>query len=97
MSALIFAPSARRDVLDIFDYIARDKPIAAANWIDKNEEKCALIATMPGFGERRPEFGPEIRSNVVGRYVIFYRPINDGIEVVRGIAGDRDIRSLQLA
>ena len=94
MPALIFAPSARQDLLDIFDYIARDKPVAAANWIDKIEKKCELIATMPGFGESRPEYGADIRSSVVGRYVIFYRPINDGIEVVRVIAGDRDIRSL---
>ena len=94
MSALIFAPSARQDLLDIFDYMARDNPIAAANWIDKIEERCELIARTPEFGEVRPEYGADIRSNVVGRYVIFYRPINDGIEVVRVIAGDRDIRSL---
>lgn len=94
MPALIFAPSARQDLLDIFDYIARDKPIAAANWIDKIEEKCALIATMPGLGEKRPEYGQYIRSSIVGRYVIFYRPVDDGIEVVRVISGGRDVRSL---
>ncbi len=94
MSRLIFAPSARLDLLDIHDYIARDKPNAAANWIDRIEEKCELIAATPEFGEKRPEYGPGIRSSVVGRYVIFYRPMEDGIEVVRVIAGDRDIRSL---
>jgi toxin ParE1/3/4 len=94
MPSPIFAPSARLDLLDIFDYIARDKPTAAANWIDKIEEKCELIAATPEFGESRPEYGADIRSSVVGRYVIFYRPIRDGIEVVRVIAGDRDIRSL---
>jgi toxin ParE1/3/4 len=94
MAALIFAPSARRDLLDILEYIARDKPIAAADWIDKIEEKCQLLATMPESGENRPEYGADIRSSVVGRYVIFYRPTNDGIEVVRVVAGDRDIRSL---
>ena len=94
MPALIFAPSARLDLLNIFDYIARDKPSAAASWIDKIEGKCALIATTPEFGERRPEYGADIRSSVVGRYVIFYRAIEGGIEVVRVIAGDRDIRSL---
>ena len=94
MSKLILAPSARLDPLDIHEYTARDKPNAAANWIDKIEEKCALIAATPEFGEKRPEYGPDIRSSVVGRYVIFYRPIEDGIEAVRVMAGDRDIRSL---
>jgi toxin ParE1/3/4 len=48
--AFTFAPSARQDLLDIFNHIALDKPIAAANWIDKIEEKCKLMATMPGWG-----------------------------------------------
>ena len=94
MAKLIIVASAKRDLTDIFDYIARDKPIAAANWVDKIEEKCKLIASTPQFGEVRLEFGSEIRSSTVGRYVIFYRPIENGIEVLRVIAGDRDIRSL---
>ena len=91
MAKLIVAPSAQQDLSDIYDYIARDKPIAAANWV---EEKCKLIAATREFGERRPEYGTNIRSSVVGRYVIFFRPIENGIEVARVIAGDRDIRSL---
>lgn len=94
MAKLIFSPSAQQDLSDIFDYIARDKPFAAANWVSKIEDKCRLIATVPDFGELRPEYGREIRCSVVGRYVIFYRAILDGIEVLRVIPGDRDIRSL---
>jgi len=94
MATLIIAPSAQQDLSDIYDYIARDKPIAAGNWVEKIEEKCNLIAETPKFGERRPEYGADIRSSVVGRYVIFFRPIENGIEVARVIAGDRDIRSL---
>ena len=94
MAILIISPTARQDLSDVFDYIARDKPIAAANWIETIEQKCKLIATTPEFGEKRPEYGVDIRSSVIGRYVIFFRPIRDGIEVVRVIPGDRDIRSL---
>ena len=94
MSRLVFAPSARQDLSDIFDFIARDKPIAAVNWVEKIEEKCKLLAATPGIGETRREFGPEVRSSFVERYVIFFRPIHDGIEVLRVIAGDQDIRSI---
>ncbi len=94
MATLIIAPTARQDLSDIFDYIARDKPIAAANWVETIEQKCKLIATTPELGEKRPEYGGDIRSSVVGRYVIFFRPHRDGIEVVRVIRGDRDIRSI---
>ena len=94
MATLIIAPAAQQDLADIFDYIARDKPIAAANWVDMIEQKCRLIATTPEFGEKRPEYGRDIRSSAVGRYVIFYRPVRGGIEVARVIPADRDIRSL---
>ena len=94
MATVRFAPSARADMSEIFEYIARDKPIAAARWIDTIEEKCDLIATRPNFGELCPEYGADIRCSFVGRYVIFFRPIDDRIEVVRMIAGNRDTRSL---
>ena len=99
MPRLIFSPSSRQDLIEIFDFIARDKPIAASNWIDLIEEKRKLVAETPEFGEKRPEYGANIRSCVVGRYVIFYRTIDNsiedqGIEVVRVISGDRDIRLL---
>ena len=94
MAKLTISPSARQDLLAIFDYIARDKPIAAANWIDTIEEKCELLASAPESGEQCQEYGANIRSSTVGRYVIFYRPVGEGIEVIRVIPGDRDIRSL---
>ena len=94
MPQVVMAPSAQRDLWSIFDCISRDKPIAAANWIETVEQKCKLIATAPELGEGRTEYGLEIRSSFAGRYVIFYRSIDDGIEVVRIIPGDRDIRSL---
>ncbi|MDX1926864.1 MAG: type II toxin-antitoxin system RelE/ParE family toxin [Pirellulaceae bacterium] len=94
MAKLIISPTARQDLLDICDYITRDKPLAALSWVEKFEEKCKLIAAMPEFGELRPEYGSEVRSSVIGRYVIFYRAIDGGVEVARVIAGDRDIRSL---
>ena len=94
MPQLVFSPSARQDLSDIFDYIARDKPQAARDWIETIEEKCELIVSSRELGEGRPEYGADIRSSVVGRYVIFYRPMREGIEVVRVIPGDRDIQSL---
>ena len=81
MAKLIIAPAAQQDLSDIFDYIARDKPIAAANWVETIEQKCMLIATAPEFGEKRPECGSDIRSSAVGRYVVFYRLVSGGIEV----------------
>jgi toxin ParE1/3/4 len=94
MASVVFAPRAREDLSSIFDYIANDKPLAAVRWLKSIQDKCGLIASAPEIGERRPEYGPDIRGTVVGRYVIFYRPLPDGVEVVRVVAGERDIRCL---
>ncbi|WP_246119946.1 type II toxin-antitoxin system RelE/ParE family toxin [Blastopirellula retiformator] len=94
MPVLVFAPSARDDLLAAYNFIASDKPLAATKWINAIEEKCRLLAAMPTLGENRPELGVEIRSSVFGHYVIFFRQIPNGAEIVRVIAGERDIRSL---
>lgn len=94
MPTLVIAPSARQDLSEIVDYIARDKPQAAVKWVERIEKKCELIATNPMSGEQRAEYGIDVRSTLIGRYVIFYRPIADGIEVTRVIPGDRDVRAL---
>jgi toxin ParE1/3/4 len=94
MAVARFSVSARADMWEIFTYIARDKPVAASRWVDSIEEKCDFISATANFGERRPDFGADIRSHVVGRYVIFFRYIENGIEVVRVVAGDRDTTTL---
>ena len=40
------------------------------------------------------ELGESLRSFPVGNYVIFYRAMQDGIEVVRVLSGFRDIPNL---
>ena len=97
MPQLIFPPSARQDLVGIFDFISHNKPVAASNWSDLIEEKCKLIAATPAFGEQRSEFGSDIRNSLVGRYVIFYRMIDASIEVVRVISGDAILQQGNLA
>jgi toxin ParE1/3/4 len=45
-------------------------------------------------GRERPELAPRLRSFPAGRYVLFYRPIGGGIEIVRVLHGSRDIDSI---
>ena len=92
MAKVVYAPEADDDIFGIVDFIARDKPEAARNWIRKIRETCDTIATQPGMGEVRPGFGvPGCRSLSVGNYVIFFRAIEGGIEVARVIHGNRDM------
>jgi toxin ParE1/3/4 len=53
-----------------------------------------LIAESPYIGREREELAPGIRSFPAGRYLIFYRPIADGIEIVRVLHGSRDVDTI---
>jgi len=43
------------------------------------------------MGRARDELATDLRSIPFGRYVIFYEPIDDGIDVVRVLHSARDI------
>ena len=91
MAKVVYAPEADDDLESIVDYIARDKPRAAREWLARLRETCGTIATQSGVGEERKGFGiPGCRSFSVGQYVVFFRPIEGGIEVSRIIHGSRD-------
>jgi toxin ParE1/3/4 len=94
MTKPVYTSAARQDLVEILKYIARDKPDAAAAWVEKIDAKCQQIASHAGIGEIATAFGEGVRTNVVGRYVIFHRRVGDRTEILRVIAGDRDITSL---
>lgn len=95
MARLVISPLAEADLNEILEFIAQDKPEAAVRWVEKIRNACKYIAENPEIGELRPEFNPgQFRSTLVGNYVIFYRPISDGIEIARVVSGARDIRNL---
>ena len=94
MSSLGFSPRAEQDLIDIWDFIAQDDIDAADRVRDDIEQKCETLAQTPGMGRARDELVPSLRSFPVGKYVIFYRPIEDGIEIARILHGARDLKSI---
>jgi toxin ParE1/3/4 len=85
---------AELDLLEIWSHIAKDSASAADRFLDLIGEKCDLLAASPDMGRRREELAPSLRSFPVGRYVIFYRPRERGIQVVRVLSAYRDIAAL---
>ncbi len=94
MNNLIFSPRAEQDLTEVWDFIAQDDIDAADRVRDDIEQKCQTLADNPGMGRARDELALSLRSFPVGRYIIFYRPIEDGIEVARILHGARDLRSI---
>jgi toxin ParE1/3/4 len=48
------------------------------------------------MGRIRENFAPNLRSFPVKKYIIFYRPVDDTVEIVRILYGGRDIESIFL-
>ena len=94
MTKPFYTSAAQQDLADILAYIARDKPGAAVEWVARIEAKCLLIAAQPAMGELQRQLGAGVRSNALGRYVIFHRQANDRVVILRVIPGDRNITEL---
>lgn len=84
-------PLALSDLAEIWSFVADDSEIQADKFLATLETRLNLLATQSNMGRRRDELMNGLRSVPVGRYVIFYLPRQDGIEVVRVLHGARDI------
>lgn len=94
MPRLLKTPEAELDLIEIAAYIEADNPAAADRLLDTFEEKFELLSEFPGLGQARDDLARSLRSFPVGSYVIFYLPLEDGIEVIRVLHGARNIRQL---
>lgn len=96
MPTILKSPDARADLLEIGEYIFEQSHSAEAalRVVDSIDEKIQFLSRNPLAAEARPDLAPGLRSSTVGNYVVFDRPIDDGVEVVRVLHGARDIPPL---
>lgn len=85
---------AEEDLIDIWAYIARDNLSAANRLLDLLDNKSRALARNPQMGMAREDIAAGVRHFPVGRYLILYRALADGVEVVRYIHGMRRLRDL---
>ena len=90
MSRLLIRPLAEQDLDAIWDYIAIRDPDRAESMIRTLYAKMGTFAHNPYMGRERPEIEPGLRSFPVGSYVVFYEPLDNGIDVFRVLHGARD-------
>jgi toxin ParE1/3/4 len=86
---------ARRDLLEIWEWIASDNPSIADRVYDAIEVRCGSLRSRPQLGRPRPEVGEGARSLVIKRWIAFYRIVGDGVQVVRIVDGARDLTKLE--
>lgn len=93
-------PKAKDDLLDLASYIAQENLDAAFRFLDVAESAFNTLAERPEMGttcDFRSAEAARIRVWSIKGFqslLIFYRPIEDGIEVVRVLHGARDLGAL---
>ena len=91
MPSCIRTARAEEDLIEIWLYIAGDNPGAADKLLDRIEATFGLLAENPALGPARPDLAPMLRYFVVRNYLILYRQIDDGVEIVRVVHGARHL------
>lgn len=91
MASVTQTDQAKLDLAEIWSHIAEDSVRAANRWLAVMLDQCRRMAEHPVAGRARDELGIGLRSFPVGNYVVFYRPLPDGIRVIRVLHGMRDL------
>ena len=92
MAKVRYSTFASSDLYENAEFIARDKPEAAYRWVETIEAACQSLAMNPEIGQRRTSKNHgQCRSFSCGSYVIFFRGLDDGVEVIRIVRGERDL------
>ena len=94
MHRLVFTHAARANLVEIADYIekASGSTTAAERFAGALVTRCEHLAELSGtLGRPRPELLPNLRSMPHGNYVIFFRYVDDTLEIVNILERHRDV------
>ncbi|MEM8640216.1 MAG: type II toxin-antitoxin system RelE/ParE family toxin [Cyanobacteria bacterium P01_G01_bin.54] len=90
-----FTRTASQDVEAMLDRLADLSTVDRSEvFLQKLNQVCAKLLMFPGMGRKRYELLPDLRSFPVEDYLIFYRSLVEGIEIVREVSGYRDLEQL---
>ncbi len=97
---VVLRPAARRDLLEHYLFIGRDSPDAAERFIAAADRTFELLAGMPEMGTRWVTENVALhgvrRHPITGfpNHLVFYRPTEDGVDILHIFHGARDIPTL---
>lgn len=90
MGTVLFTSLARKDLKEMRDFIAQDKPMAASKYLAIIKQKCELLANYPTLGVQRQEYCG-LYKFPIDNYLIFYRISTNGIDIIRILHSSRDV------
>jgi toxin ParE1/3/4 len=94
MAKIGFSPKSRQDLLDIGDYLAKDNRANARRFVARLMEQCQRIGNAPMGYVSRDDLAQGLRMAALGRYVIFFRVIDNTVRIERVLHGARNLPAI---
>lgn len=94
MRRLVVGNAAMADFDSIAEYTAEasGSRAAAENLLEKLYFRCERLARLPGaLGSPRPELRSDLRSVPESGYIIFFRYLDEVLEIVNVLHGSRNV------
>ena len=85
---------ASQDLNELADYFAKNNVEAGERFFQAFARKCQQLVIFSNSGKSYETIRPELRGLSLEGYIIFYRVLDDGIEVLRVLSGRRNFQSL---
>jgi plasmid stabilization system protein ParE len=93
MKRFVLTPRAKRDVNEIWDYIADDNIAAADRVLDALDSAMSKLAKNPGIGHWREDLiDNRHRFFLVYSYLIVYRHETKPLQVIRVLHASRNLQ-----
>jgi len=94
MAEVLFRRAALRDLEQIGHRIAIEDVAAAERFRTTVFRRIGLLRRFPESAQPRPEFGNDIRTIPIGRYIVILRVVVPKVIVLRVLHGARDLPRL---
>ncbi|MBP0019467.1 MAG: type II toxin-antitoxin system RelE/ParE family toxin [Cyanobacteria bacterium SBLK] len=94
MKICIISPAASKDLNEIADYFASRNLDAGDRFVIAFERKCKYLIQFPNMGRSYSDLEESLRGVPVENYIILYRIVEQGVEIVRVVSGYRDLEEL---
>lgn len=97
---IIVRPSARQDLIEQFAFIDERSQETADRFLEMFDRTLGELSKMPEMGSPQQFNNPHLkgvrrwRIHDFEKHLIFYRPVDDGIEILRVLYASRDIAAI---
>jgi toxin ParE1/3/4 len=85
---------ATQDLREIANYFTNHNIEAGEQFFRKFDYRCEQLISFPNIGKSYAEIRSDLRGISLNGYIIFYRILDDGIEILRVVNARRDLPSI---